>query len=136
MLSVITLKARFNYGAPIMTVLDKKVTRQSVLDLIKRIPMALTTKEMARVLMCKEVSVRAAIIWLEIGGFIREQGKITRKYENKSYTKKVSLWRWTGKIDEICKVCIKETDQADRERNSKNYGDGVLLQHILMGMRK
>lgn len=131
-----TLEISFNFNAHIMPPADNKITRQDVLELIQRIPMPLTTKEMARVLQVKEVSVRAAIIWLEIGGYIKESGTFTRKYENKSYTKKVTLWRWSGKADPICKVAIKETDQVDRERNVMFSGDSLMLQNILMRMGK
>lgn len=116
---------------------EKKITRQAVLELVKRLPMPLTTKEMARVLLVKEVSVRAALIWLEMGGFVKKQGNFTRRYEGKTYTKVIAKWVWTGKADEICKVNVKETDAVDRARNSKFYGDsGAVLQSILMRMGK
>jgi hypothetical protein len=116
---------------------DKKITRFAVLELVKRLPMPLTTKEMGRILMVKEVSVRAALIWLEIGGFVKKQGTFTRRYEGKTYTKTIAKWVWTGKTDDICKVNIKETDAVDRARNSKFYGDsGAVLQSILLRMGK
>lgn len=111
-----------------------KVTRESVLGLVQRIQLPLTTDLMARVLETKEVSVRAAIIWLEIGGYIKEQGCIVRRYAGKTYTKRVARWRWTGKADPICKLSVKGTDKADREQNSKHYGDGgLMLQNIFFG---
>lgn len=111
-----------------------RVTRESVLVLVQRIPLPLTTDLIARVLQTKEVSVRAAVIWLEIGGFIKEQGCIVRRYPGKPYTKKVARWTWTGKADPICKLSIKGTDQADRELNSKHFGDGgLMLQQLMFG---
>jgi hypothetical protein len=112
----------------------EKVTREEVLGVVQRIQLPLTTDLLARVLQTKEVSVRAAIIWLEIGGFIKEQGCIVRRYPGKPYSKRVARWSWTGKADPICKLSIKGTDQADREQNSKHYGDGgLMLQQLMFG---
>lgn len=111
------------------------IRRQAVLDLIKAQTAPMSTKEMARALGVKEVSVRAAVIWLELGGFIVKCGEIIRRYEGKSYKRKIALWKWTGRLDPISPVRVKEVDQPEREQLNKRYGDGgEELQGIMICM--
>jgi hypothetical protein len=113
---------------------EASVRRQAVLDLIKDQSAAITTKEMARILRVKEVSVRAAVTWLGLGGYIVPDGHEVRVYENKSYKKKIALYKWTGKADPICPVRVKEVDELAREQINKRYGDGGLALQEAMSL--
>ncbi len=111
------------------------IRREAVLELVKRMPMPLTTKEMARLLGVKEVSVRAAISWLELGGFIKVRCHVIRVYE-RGNKRKIARWEWTGRDDPIATLRIKDTDAPDREAMKRFYGDGVIhLQNIIFAMR-
>jgi hypothetical protein len=115
---------------------EVSIRRQAVLDLIKQHTQPMTSKEMARQLKVKEVSVRAAIIWLEIGGFIKKDGHVMKLYKSKNcrwlIKKKVAMYSWTGRNDAICKLRIKEADEPEREQMKKCYGDGGLaLQEVM-----
>lgn len=111
------------------------IRREAVLDLVKRMPLALTTKEMARMLGVKEVCVRAAISWLELGGFIRVRCHVVRTYE-RGNKRKIARWEWTGRKDPISPIRTKEVDEPQREAMKRCYGDGGLeLQNIIFSIR-
>jgi hypothetical protein len=113
----------------------RKVTinRQAVLELIKKQSSPQTSKQMARALGVKEVSVRAAISWLVLGGFIRQNGHVVERYQ-RGNKKKIALYVWTGKDCDIAHVKVKGVDEPDREQNNKRYGDGLELQNIMICM--
>lgn len=114
------------------------INRERVLELIKSAPIALSTKEMARILRVKERSVRAAIIWLKIGGFIKQEGFIMSQTTPGPYGKrkyKIDLYVWTGRKEAICQIHTKDLTEVNKELVNKNYGDVGLLQSLMMGMR-
>lgn len=126
--------------------------RERVLGLIKTASVALTTKEMGRILKVKERSVRAAITWLIIGGFVEPHGTIISQTTPGRYGKrkfKIQVYQWTGKTSEICKIHVR--DLIDNENivqnlrtgkvvkcvnNPVNHNNAVFLQTLMMGMRK
>ena len=114
------------------------VTRERVLGLIKTATVALTTKEMGRILKVKERSVRAAVSWLILGGFIICAGTIVSQTTPGKYGKrkfKIQVYQWTGKTEEVCKIYT--SDYVDRKIVKNNYGDGgLMLQGLMMGMCK
>jgi hypothetical protein len=87
------------------------INRERVLGLIKTASVALTTAEMGRILKVKERSVRAAVTWLILGGFIIPQGTIISRTTSGKYGKrkfKIQIYKWTGKEDDICKIHTDE----------------------------
>lgn len=111
------------------------INRQAVLELIRTQTSPQTSKQMARILGVKEVSVRAAITWLRLGGFIRRDGYVIQCYQPRGNKKKIALYVWTGRADPICQVRVKEVDQVEWEQLKKNYGDGGLaLQWLILGL--
>lgn len=119
------------------------IRRQAVLDLIKTQSSPMQSKAMARMLKVKEISVRAAITWLVLGGYIRKHGYVKQvtvydkrpKYTTRTVVSKIALYQWTGKEEPISHLRIKGTDRPDREAMMMNYGDGGLaLQKIMQEM--
>lgn len=114
------------------------INRERVLGLIKTATVSLTTKEMGRILKVKERSVRAAVSWLILGGFIISDGVIISQTTPGRYGKrkfKIQVYKWTGKTTEICKIHTK--DLVDREIEEKSHnGDVLLLQNLIMGMKR
>lgn len=111
------------------------INRERVLGLIKTAAIPLTTKEMGRILKVKERSVRAAVGWLKLGGFIQFDGEIIRQTTPTKYGKrrfKVKVYKWTGKEDPICKLYVK--DMCGEAPQIKNYGDVNMLQNIMFKM--
>ncbi len=111
------------------------VNRERVLGLIKTANVALTTNEMGRILKVKERSVRAAVTWLKIGGFINFVGVIVRQTTPSKYGKrkyKIKVYKWSGKDDPICKIYTKDYDRCMPEKMF--HGDVNLLQNIMMNM--
>lgn len=118
-----------------------EVTREKVLELIKSASVPLTSKEMARILKVKERSVRAAITWLTIGGFIVGDGHITASslmvVKNKTFKGKykINLYKWTGKTTPIHILHIRGLNENDLLAANKEYGDFNLLQNLMMSMK-
>lgn len=127
------------------------VNRERVLGLIKTATVALTTKEMGRILKVKERSVRAAVTWLMKGGFILPTGTIISQTTPGKYGKrkfKIQVYGWTGKTDAICKIYTKELHINSTSFENIRTGkvikcvqaiaindNGLMLQTLMMGMK-
>ncbi|MFA6039876.1 MAG: hypothetical protein WC733_00050 [Methylophilus sp.] len=114
-----------------------EINRERVLGLIKTANVALTTKEMGRILKVKERSVRAAITWLKIGGFIEPKGTLETQTTPSKYGKrkfKVQMYSWTGKNEDICKIHHREIENGALPKT--DFGDVVLLQDIMFKMSR
>lgn len=123
-----------------------RITRQQVYDLIKSQTEPLSSKQTARKLGIKEVSVRAAISWLVLGGYLKENGHATcRTKPNKKGWQvkyKVKLYKTTNRVFDAsqCQVHTKGIHcQADREAElarGKFNADLSFLDSVLFGRMK
>lgn len=117
------------------------VTRERVLKLIKTATVPLTTWEMARILKVKERSVRAAIFWLGKAGVVVTDGFIISQtlmiVRNKTFKGKRKIWlyKWTGKAIPDKRTQIKNLDKDELAEKNRDYGDAVMLQNLMRGMR-
>jgi hypothetical protein len=126
------------------------VNRERVLGLIKTASVSLTTKEIGRILKVKERSVRAAVTWLVFGGYLVPDGAIITQTTPGKYGKrkfKVQVYKWTGKIDKICKVYVQEREDTGHTnyktgkpilavKSEPNNDKGLMLQNLMMGIRR
>ena len=117
------------------------VNREGVLELIKTAEVPLTSKEMARILKVKERSVRAAIVWLIKGGFVKSDGFIVSSslliVKNKTFRgkRKIYMYIWTGKNSEIKKLSVKGMSTNEITEANKDYSNVIFLQSLIMKMR-
>lgn len=114
-----------------------QINRERVLKLIKAAPVPISTKEMGRMLHVKERSVRAAITWLILGGYIKRDGYLIEyttpgKYGRRKY--KIDLYTWSGKDEVIIKLHTKDMTEFSKAEACKSYGDVSLLHQCMMGM--
>lgn len=115
------------------------VTRARVLEYIKTVPGPLTTQQIADALSTEEQtiperSVRAAVAWLILSGFLKKIDKpLIRRQEN-GQPYKVWLYVWTGKD-----APIREVRRNAEEREAQNWGEpnvaGVFLQNLFLRMK-
>ena len=117
------------------------VNREGVLELIKTAEVPLTSKEMARILKVKERSVRAAIVWLIKGRFVKPEGFIISSslliVKNKTFRgkRKIFMYVWTGKDSEIKKLSVKGKSVQEIKEANKDYSNVNFLQSLIMKMR-
>ena len=117
------------------------VNREGVLGLIKTAEVPLTSKEMARILKVKERSVRAAVVWLIKGGFVKSDGFIVSSslliVKNKTFRgkRKIYMYIWTGKTSEVKKLSVKGMSCHEITEANKDYSNVNFLQSLIMKMR-
>lgn len=114
-----------------------QINRESVLQLIKSATVPISTKEIGRMLHVKERSVRAAIAWLILGGYIKRDGYLIEyttpgQYGWRKY--KIDLYRWSGKDEVLVKLHTKDMTEFSKAEACKSYGDVSLLHQCMMGM--